>query len=339
MTASGVNGNGSGARAGTRALTLLATPLNGKILRTLSEGPKRLIDLRRVCGSPAQTTLRAHLRELEEVGAVAKRRRNSFPGALEYEMLPPGGELLFVAAALERWLQDAPEGPLPFGGGEAKAAIKALVEGWSSTMLRVLAAGPLSLTELDGVIGDLSYPSLERRLAAMRLAGQIEACPAKGKGTPYTVTAWLRQGIAPLAAAARWERRYLPEDTSPITRVDAEAAFLLTLPLLQLPADLSGSCRMGVEMSGERERRLVGATAYVDQGKVASCTVRLQGDADAWATGSTNAWLHAVIGFDTDLLDLGGDQRLARSLVDGLHGALFDGAGQKSPAKSLTLEV
>ena len=317
LTASRVNGNGSGVRSGTRALALLATPLNATILKNLADGPKRLIDLRRACGSPAQTTLRAYLKELEGVEAIQKRRRNSFPGALEYEPTDAGTELLFVAATLERWLQGAPEGPLEFGSNGAKAAIKALIDGWSSTMLRALAARPLSLTELDRVITPLSYPALERRLSAMRLAGQIEACTGNGKGTPYAVTGWLRQGIAPLTAAARWERRRLPDETSPIRRVDTEAFFLLALPLLRLPSELSGCCRLGVEMSNGKERRLIGAMAQVDEGKVVSCTVRLQGNADAWITGSTSSWFHAIIDSDTDGLELGGDQRLARALLDG----------------------
>lgn len=323
MTASSVNGSGKEARSGTRTLVLLGTPLNGLILRNLATEPKRLVDLRRECGSPAQTTLRAHLRELEGIGTVVKQRRDRFPGAIECELTAAGKELLFVADAMERWLAEAPEGPLAFSSNEAKAAVKALAEGWSSTLLRALAAGPLSLTELDGVITGLSYPSLERRLSAMRLAGQIEACHSRGNGTPYAVTAWLRRGIAPLAAAAHWERRHLPNDTAPVGRVDVEAAFLLTLPLLRLPADLSGSCRLGVEMNTGNGRRLVGAMAYVDNSRIASCSVRLEGTADAWATGSTPAWLHAVIGSDLDGLELGGEQRLARGLLDGLHTALF----------------
>ncbi|HEX8690461.1 MAG TPA: winged helix-turn-helix transcriptional regulator [Solirubrobacterales bacterium] len=326
MNGIGANGNGSPARSGTRALGLLAKPLNGTILHRLADAPMRLVDLRRECGSPAQTTLRTHLRELEELGTIAKQRRTRFPGALEYELEAPGEELLFVLEALERWLEQAPEGPLEFGTRGARAATKALVEAWSSTMLRALAARPLSLTELDGIIGGLNYPSLERRLAAMRLAGQVVACDGDGGGTPYRVTEWLRRGVAPLAAAARWERRHAPDSSAAIARVDAEATFLLSLPLLRLPAEMSGSCRMGVEMKNGGERRLVGATAQVEQGKVASCTAHLQGDADAWATGSAMGWLHAVTGSDMDGLEMGGDQRLVRSLVEGLHKVLFRSA-------------
>ena len=59
---------------------------------------------------------------------------------------------------------NAPEGPLALGSSTAKSAIKALVEGWGTNMIRALAARPLSLTELNGLISGLSYPSLERRL-------------------------------------------------------------------------------------------------------------------------------------------------------------------------------
>jgi DNA-binding HxlR family transcriptional regulator len=242
---------------------------------------------------------------------------------LEYELTGPGRELLFVAGALESWLGRAAERPLPIDSGAAKAATKALTEGWSSTMVRALAAGPLSLTELDGVIGSFSYPSLERRLAAMRLAGLVEAQPANGRGRPYGVTEWLRRGVAPLAGAARWERRHLPRQTAPVGRLDIEAAFLLTLPLLQLPAKLSGTCRMAAEIPDGDGRRLAGATVEVERGRIASCATQLQAGAGAWALGSPAAWLNAVIESDVDCLELGGDRRLAMALLSGLHGVLF----------------
>lgn len=324
MAANTVNGSGNGARSGAHTLALLAVPLNCLILRGLATGPKQQAELRRESGAPAPTTLRAQLKKLAEIEAISKQRRNRFPGVLEYELTASGRDLLSVADALERWLSSAPSGPLPLAGDTAKAAIKALAEGWSTKMLRALAGGPLSLTELDRVIGDLSYPSLERRLSAMRLAGQVEALPVRGKGTPYAVTAWLRRGVAPLAAAASWERRHLPRTTAPISRIDAEAAFLLAMPLLRLPFSTSGSCRMAVEVPNGRALRLAGVMVKVDAGRIATCATQLEGHPDAWALGSPTAWLAAVIEHDTDKLELGGDCQLARSLVGGLHGALFE---------------
>ncbi len=324
MAANTVNGSGTGTRSGAQTLVLLAAPLNVLILRALADGARQQAELRRKAGSPAQSTLRAHLSRLAEIGAIEKHRHNRFPGVLEYELTASGEELLAVIDVLGHWLEKAPDGPLALGGNEAKATTRALTEAWSTTMLRVLAAGPLSLTELDRVIGSLSYPSLERRLAAMRLAGLVEAIPGNGRGTPYAITDWLRHGVAPLAAAARWERRNLPRVTAPIGQLDAETILLLAVPLVRPSTGLSGSCRLAAEIGNGGRRRLSGVIVTVDgEGAIESCTTNMEGSADAWALGSAAALLAAVAERDTAGLELGGDFTLARSLVEGLHDALF----------------
>lgn len=309
-------------RSGAQSLSLLACPRNFLVLQALVEGPKQRIDLRRAAGSPSQTTITGDLKNLEKIGAIVKHRGSSFPGSVEYELGKPGRELLFVAAVLERWLSSAPDEPLELGSEAAKAAIKTLVEGWSTTMMRALAASPLSLTQLDRLIGRLNYPALEYRLDGMRLAGQVEAHPSNGRGTPWGVTDWLRHGVGPIVAAARWERWHAGAGTGPITRLDIEAALLLAVPLLRLPTQLTGSCRLGVELTDGSEYLLAGAMVCVDRGDIALCTVHLQGHPDAWTTGSVDAWLQAIIDFDVDQIEMGGDQRLARTLIEGLHGAL-----------------
>jgi DNA-binding HxlR family transcriptional regulator len=323
LAGNSVNGSGNGARSGAQALLLLAAPLNVLVLNALADGPKQQAELRQAGGFPAQTTLRVQLKRLGELGAIEKRRRDRFPGVLEYELNASGLELLFVAEVLQHWLDQAPDGPLQLGGNAAKAVIKALADAWSTTMLRALAAGPLSLTALDGIIGGLSYPALERRLAAMRLAGQVERRSGNGAGTPYAVTDWLRRGVAPLAAAVRWERRHRPQVTAPIGRLDIEAAFLLAMPLLRVPNGASGSCRMAAEIANGKGRRLAGVMIELENGAVASCVTKLDGDPNSWALGSPAAWLDAVIERDASRLELGGDCSLARVLVDALHQMLF----------------
>jgi DNA-binding HxlR family transcriptional regulator len=311
-------------RAGAHALSLLSVPLNAHVLQALAEQPRSLVDLRRAAGSPPQTTMRGHLRVLTEAGILERRRQNDFPGSVDYELGPPGRDLLVVAAVLQDWLAASPEGPIELGSPASKSAIKALVEAWSAGVVRALAARPLSLTELSSIIPGLSYPSLERRLGAMRLAGQIQRCPGDGRGRPYIVTDWLRRAIAPFAAAAGWERQYLPDETAPIAKLDVESAFLLTVPLLDLSREQSGVCRLAVEsQNGNGEHRLAGVMVGVEEGRIASCVSRLEGKAASSATGSAAAWLRAVIEEDTAKLEVGGDWGLASALVDGLHGALF----------------
>lgn len=319
-----VNAKGeSRRRAGTQALTLLGVPLNVLVLQTLERGPRALVDLRRETGLPAQTTLRGHLRTLTEIGVLERRRQEEFPGALDYELTESGRQLFLVGEVLQAWLSIAPEGLLSLGSAAAKRAIKALVDGWGTSMLRALAARPLSLTELDSLISGLSYPSLERRLSAMRLAGQIEAVPGRGAGTPYGVTDWMRRAVAPLAAAARWERLYLRHAAAPVSPRDAEAAFLLSIPLIDLPAGLTGSCRLTASLPTSAGTRIAGVMVEVRDGRVISCASRLEGSATAWASGSVGVWLHALIERDPSALETGGDRDLAEALIDGMHDELF----------------
>jgi DNA-binding HxlR family transcriptional regulator len=306
-------------------------PLNALVLRALSDRPKQQAELRREAGAPAQTTLRTQLKRLAEIEAIVGHRRNRFPGVLEYELTPPGRDLLFVADVLERWLERAPDGPLPLGGSVAKATIKALAEAWSTTMLRALAASPLTLTELDGVIASLSYPSLERRLNALRLVGLVEPRSGRGRGTPHAITGWTRESVGPLTAATRWEQRRPLGTTAPIGRLDVEAAFLLAMPLLRLPAGLSGSCRMAAEIPNGAERRLVGVIVEVEDGRIGSCSTKLRGSPDAWALGSPASWFGAVIERDSDRLELGGDCGLARALIESLHETLFKSKDSVTP--------
>lgn len=318
-----VNGSGKRVRSGAQTLTLLGARRNVFLLRALAEGARRQEELRRAAGFPAQSTLRAHLKSLEAIGAIAKRRRDAFPGVLEYELEKPGKELLFVAASIEDWFAAAPDTSFELGSDAGQAVIKALAEAWSATVLRVLAGGPTSLTELDQIVKDFNYPSLERRLTALRVAGLIKALPGRGRGTPYAVTPWLRRAVGPLAAAIHWERRNQPDSTPPIKPVDAETGLLLAVPLIELPPELSGSCRMAVEIGNGRRSRMAGAIVGVRAGHIHSCTSRIRDRADSWISGSPTAWLEAVIEASADRLELGGDCTLGRALAEGLRQALF----------------
>lgn len=303
---------------------MLAVPLNIAILRALAETPRRLADLRLEVGSPPQTTLRKRLRSLTEIGVLERQRQDAFPGVLDYSLGPAGRELLALADALEDWLAESPEGPIPLGGEAAKNAITALAEGWTTRMVRALAARPLSLTELDELISGVSYPSLERRLAAMRVVGLVEAVRGQGRGTPYGVTGWLRRAIAPLTVAVRWERLYLRDETTPLTSRDVEAAFLLAVPLVGLPPDLSGSCRLAMEIQHGDGASMAGVLVQAREGRIISCVSRLASDPDAWVLGSAAAWLITVAEARTGRLELGGDVHLAMGFLEGLHRALFE---------------
>jgi DNA-binding HxlR family transcriptional regulator len=304
-------------------LSLLSVPLNVQILMALEDEPPPLSAVRKAAGLPAPTTMRGHLRNLTELGVLQQARREEFPGSTDLTLGPAGQGLFPVIRALRAWLSAAPGGEVELGTPAAKSSIKALIEGWSHSIVRAIAVRPLSLTELDGLISSLSYPSLERRLAAMRDVGQLVSCPTNGRCTPYGATDWLRRAIAPLAAATLWERTQIPNSSPPIGRLDVEAAFLLAVPMLSLPTELSGTCRLAVDMPRNGERDFAGVVIDVRDGEIVSCTSRLAGSADMVVSGSAQTWLRAVIQREPRGLEHSGNPKLAVDLVDGLHSALF----------------
>ncbi|MGN6557649.1 MAG: winged helix-turn-helix transcriptional regulator [Solirubrobacterales bacterium] len=310
--------------AGGYTLTLLAAPLNIEILHALEQGPKPLRELRRDVGIPPQSTMRLYLRTLGEIGAIKGGTRSEFPTSVDYEITRAGRALLRVGDTVQAWLQASPGGPKELGSTGAKSAIKALVEGWASNIVRALATQPLSLTELNSLILWISYPSLERRLSAMRQCDLVEAHQKKGQLTPYAVTDWLRQAIAPLTAATTWERIHAAEKTPRIGRLDVEAAFLLAVPLMDLPRDVSGKCRLAVEVHDSTSPVFAGVRVSIEEGQVISCLANLDWEAKAWVAGKPLAWLRQAEGEAPEDLELGGDRGLAQSVLDALCGIVSE---------------
>jgi DNA-binding HxlR family transcriptional regulator len=314
-------------RAGSRVLAVFENPLNARILRAHGEGSLRPAELRERVGSPAPTTVRAAVASLVEVGALSKQSVGDSGHAVSTALSSTGEEILFVADVVEAWLELCPAGPIAPDSEAAKEAVKALAGGWSSRLVRALASGPRTLTELHGLIPDVSYQSLERRISWMRATGQIEAVEKPGRGTPYGVTDWLRRAIAPLGVAGRCERRHMEAESGPITDVEVEASFLLVLPLAPLRSSARGTCVLAAHTGpsgSEEDLPLTGVTVEVERGAVASCTPAVSQEPGTWAVGSPETWLDAVIDARIEDLRIGGaDPQLALDLVTGLHFALF----------------
>lgn len=313
-------------RAGARVISLFANPLNTRILRAHAEGPRRLAQLREEVGWAAEATVRSAVNGLLKCGALLKRsEEGGTRRAVVTYLSPAGEEMLAVADDLEAWLSACPQGPIAIEDDNAKVAVRALADGWSSALMRELAATPLALTELATRIADLSYPSLERRVNWMRRTGQLAPVEHRGRGVPLAPTDWLRRSLAPLCRAGRCELRHLP-GSPPVTAVEVEAAFLLALPLVRLDEAMSGSCLLAVLVDGEGggKRPLVGVEVEVEGGEISAGPAERPSEPKNWALGSTEPWLDAVLDGGTDGLRIGGaDPDLAAALVRGLHESVF----------------
>lgn len=133
---------------------------------------------------------------------------------------------------------------------------------------------------------------------------------------------WLRLGIAPLAAAARLEFQLPAGETAPIVPLDVEAAFLLTLPLIELPEEIDGTCRLTVPVPGRRPE-LAGVVVLVQGGEISSISTDLSIDSNNFATAPPGAWIDTLIDPEVAAVEWSGDPQFTFSLLHGLHEALF----------------
>lgn len=297
------------------------------MLRAHADGAQRLGALLERIDWAAEATLRGSIATLRQAMALEKRPAKGARNAVATVLTEAGEEMLAVSQALERWLGQCPNGPVSISDERVKVVVKALAGGWSSALMRELAVTPRSLTELSSLIPGVSYPSLERRIGWMRSSGQIAALPKEARGTPYAPTDWLRGAVAPLCVAGRCERRHMP-DPPPITDVEIEAAFLLSLPLVQFPRTAHGRCLLASHTDGPRTGGrypgLAGVTVGAIVGELASVEVSTAPEPATWAIGRSDAWLDAVIDGRVENLRIGGiNPQLAVNLVQGLHNAFF----------------
>jgi DNA-binding HxlR family transcriptional regulator len=313
-------------RAGSRVLSVFENPLNTRILRAHAEGPQRLTELQERIGWAAESTVRAALANLCDLGALTKQSVGGSARAQATALSEAGKEMLFVADEVAAWLARCPTGPIAPESEESKVAVKAFAGGWSSTLTRALVGGPFTLTEMSGLIPGVSYPALERRIAWMRTTGQIEPVKKEGRGTPYVVTDWLRHAVAPVCAAGRCERRHMEGETVRATSVEVEAAFLLVIPLIRLRPSAEGSCVLALqtEEADNGGSRLAGVTVEVERGEILSCLPGVGADPGTWAVGISTSWLDLALDGRIDDLRIGGeDPQLALDLATGIHFALF----------------
>lgn len=273
-------------RAGARLLMMATDPINRGILRTALEHPVEVT-----------------------------------PGH-SFRVSSGGREALFVASVVERWLQSAPHGPVDFDGAEAEGIVAALAESWSATVVHMLAREPMTAPELDTAIAGLGRRPIERHLEAMQWAGLVGSLAESGEAI-YALTDWARAGIAPLIASARLERRNPMEGMAPIDALDVDAGFRLSLPLLTLPMELSGVCRLGLNLDESERSAMTGITARIEEGRVISCQDGLDIKANAWAAATAADWLDTVVEPDAKRVRTGGDRWLAGAILDSLHKTLF----------------
>jgi hypothetical protein len=81
---------------------------------------------------------------------------------------------------------------------------------------------------------------------------------------------------------------------------------------------MTGRCRLAVELQSGSSPVFAGVLICVEDGKVISCSSRLEGEAEGWASGSATSWMRRMSGAEGDL-EIGGDAELARGIIEAIR--------------------
>jgi hypothetical protein len=283
------------ARAGGLALSLIASPLTEPMLRACTAGP------------------------------VSWPSSDPEGSPQFFQISKPGREALAVSGVVERWLRQAPAGPIAIASHPAEEAIMAFLDGWESTLFWALADGPVSLAELAGAVEGLGRMEIKQRVRKLRGARMV-----RGGHGALEITEWARLGMAPLLAAVHCERRRM-SDRTPVTQIELETALRLAMPLVRIDAAHTGSCLLAVEPATSKRRKVpgpAGVRVEIEDGAVVSSAAAELEDPPAWAAGTIDAWLQAVRHGRLDRLRFGGQEpNRASALVEGMHSALGEADG------------
>ena len=304
--------------AASRVIRLLATESSAAIMAALSDGPQRSSRLKDRLAQYSPRTVYRRVDELVRFGAVEQRSFATSPPTVVYELTEPAGqELLGVLEEIAMtWLRRCHDAPV---AGRRWGALALLADGWDSAIVRELSSRPRSLSEL-GVVSDMTYHQLARRVTRLTAAGLLERTGAD-RVTRYTLSEQTRWGATVIAAAAYWERRNLPP-ARPISAQDAVALLRAVLPLVQLPDHANAAFVATVEVPrGEEDAQRFGSLRVEIAGDgTVSCAERGEDPPDAWARGSIDAWLSVLVEADSAALRIGGDRSIVDSHLSQLHG-------------------
>ena len=299
---------GGNFRAGGRALLLLADAVKFAIVKALTAGPLRGHELTESLEHISRTTQFERLRDLEEMGVIARKALSLVPRQSVYRLTVTGEHLLPAASPLEAWLAEAEPKPLHLGEVGATEPLRALASALNSTILRWLAEANRSPTELERMVQDSGYLDLKRTLRGLKRSGLVEQLRSGERRHPYELTDWARRAAAPIGGMARWESDHVPELGSPLTSLDVETLLLLAARSLDPPSGRSGQCAFVVEGFGA-------VSIAIQAGVVTNCMPGFERGIANWAGGSVAGWRAAILGDTLAGIEVHGDIELTNGLV------------------------
>lgn len=325
-------GRAAGAAAAPTAdvadiLHLIGAGATGRILMALGRGSLRTRRLTEQVRGFAPRTVYRHASRLAENGLVVRRDEGTVPSAVTYSLSDRGGRELVelirrytISAAYERSSPDGEPWPL----------LVLLGDMWGSGWIAALAEEPCTPTELSELTPGMSFHQVNRRVQLLRSRGLLSEVPHSGRGKRYRLTPTARRTLALVVGIARWrETQGLPGKQSGLTVSEMVTVLQTVLPLLRLPQHGEKQIKLGiVGAADETGSRGSGVVLVKCSGDGSICFGDdSDGPARAWAAGTIDVWLAALVDGNRGRMRVGGEMDLVDACLRALFEALWPKTG------------
>jgi DNA-binding HxlR family transcriptional regulator len=238
---------------GVRALELLAEEWMVEVLRGVSDGATRPVEVERRLPDVGHSVISRRLRRLRDCDLVHSERqpgvpprsgKAGIPHQTRYSLTESGRMLLEVAAEAGRWERTWWAQP-ERDGRAGTLAIRLSADYHTRKIMLLLADGQLRSRDLDERAQDLCRSALRRRLRELVLAGILER--DKREGVPlYGLTAGARHLARVAMLAGRWEWQWCrPADPAPGD--DLNDLLHILAPVARIPEPVAGICRLRID--------------------------------------------------------------------------------------------
>ena len=188
---------------------------------------------------------------------------------------------------------------------------------WTLLIIRDLSPGPRRFVELQRVLPGISTEQLRSRLNRMVADGLLTR--QRYREVPprvdYELTTRAKELLPVLGALGRWGYDWAWTAPRDAEAIDIGAILRIAPGLVQPPAGMSGVAEFTVDVDASTSKHY---TLTIERGAV-SIAERADAGAGVRVSGSQDDWIDAL-GPDADRsgLQIEGDERLARVLLDGV---------------------
>lgn len=264
----------------------------------------------------APRTIYRQTAKLAGAGLVERSEEAGVPPSVRYRLTDPAGRRLCRLIRGHIGVA-APEGHPAVMDQMRCTNLYLLAEAWDMGWVEDLSGRGNTITEIAEATTGLTFHQVARRLQLLRSHDLLHETRRRGKGHRYQLTDQARRDVGSLLEVARWLRRYLPGDPVAKTTVcEVVAGLKALIPLARLPISSGRRVELGVAgdlgNGGSKGTKTLTAAVH-DEGLF--WVEDGAGEGEAWAIGTANTWIAAMLDGSRGRMRVGGDLPLVDSFL------------------------